>query len=127
MIQRKQTIYLFLVALLMVVSGIVSAADADKIHFLLLTVWSAIIAFASFATIFIYNKRRKQMTLCKVGIVALLIWMAGFIYIYYAIQHAALRYPLYAILPVVCIILYGMAYKGIKHDDDLVRSADRIR
>jgi hypothetical protein len=36
-------------------------------------------------------------------------------------------YPLYAILPIVSIILFWMAKKGIKHDDDLVRSADRLR
>ena len=30
-------------------------------------------------------------------------------------------------LPIVSIVLYWLAYKGIKHDDDLVRSADRLR
>ena len=127
MIQRKQTIYLFLVAMLMVVCGYYMFADSDKMYYIILAALSAVIAFASFLTIFCYNKRRRQMSYCRIGMIATLVWCAAFFYVHYVYSGAHSRIPLYALLPIVCIILFGMAYKGIKKDDDLVRSADRIR
>ena len=118
--QRKQTIYLFLVAILMVVASIYAMVVA-------LQVLGGIVAGLGIINIFQYKNRRKQMTLCTLGICLLLVWIACFCYDHYYLHGGATIYPLYAMLPIVSIILFWMARKGIKHDDDLVRSADRLR
>lgn len=118
--QRKQTIYLFLVALLMIAASVYAVI-------VVLQILGGLIAGLSTANIFQYKNRKKQMTVCTLGILLLVLWVAYFSYDHFYMHGGATRYPLYAMLPIVSIILFWMAKKGIKHDDDLVRSADRLR
>ena len=84
----------------------------------------------SLLTIFQYRRRALQMRLCVVGIVLCLLW-----YGYYAFSALAslptggvtfhLRFA--ACLPLVAIILLALARRGVKADDKLVKSMDRIR
>lgn len=92
-----------------------------------LQVLGGIIAGLGAINIFQYKNRRKQMAFCTLGIFLLLVWIGCFCYDHYYLHGGAARYPLYALLPIVSIVLFWMARKGIKHDDDLVRSADRLR
>jgi hypothetical protein len=127
--QRKQTIYLALVAILMIVASIYAAIT-------ILQILGGIIAGLGALNIFQYKNRRKQMAFCTLGVLLLIVWIALFCFDHYHVfdgsssqlhLQAAVRYPLYALLPVVSIVLFALARKGIKHDDDLVRSADRLR
>ena len=118
--QRKQTIYLALIAILMVVASIYAVV-------VILQVLGGLIAGLGCANIFQYKNRKRQMALCSLGILMLLVWVGIFCYDHYYLHGGSTMYPLYAILPIVSIILFWMAKKGIKHDDDLVRSADRLR
>ena len=118
--QRKQTIYLALVAMLMIAASIYAVI-------VVLQVLGGIIAGLGALNIFQYKNRRKQMAFCTLGILMLLAWIGYFCYDHFYLHGGATMYPLYAILPIVSIILFWMARKGIKHDDDLVRSADRLR
>lgn len=94
--------------------------------YIVLQIIGGLIAGLSTADIFQYRNRKKQMKICTMGILLLLLWIGFFAYDYY-INSSVSIIPLYALLPVVSIILFWMAKKGIKADDDLVRSADRIR
>lgn len=80
-------------------------------------------------TIFLYKNRVLQMKFCSLQVVLYGVW-----YVYY-IYSILETYPVLGsfkmnwsvCLPLVCIILCTMAHRGIKNDENLVRSADRIR
>lgn len=95
--------------------------------FIVLQVLGGVIAGLSFANIFQYEKLKRQLAVCTVGILLLLVWIGLFCYDHYYIHGGATMYPLYAMLPVVCIILFLLARKGIKHFIHLLKSADRVR
>ncbi|MBQ9236832.1 MAG: DUF4293 domain-containing protein [Prevotella sp.] len=118
--QRKQTIYLALVTILMVVASVYAIS-------VILQILGGVIAGLGCANIFQYKTRKRQMFFCTLGILMLLAWVGLFCYDHFYVHGGAVRYPLYAILPIVSIILFWMAKKGIKHDEDLVRSLDRLR
>lgn len=118
--QRKQTIYLILAVFLMVVAVFVARE-------VVLQVASGVIALLAAVTIFFFENRPLQRKMCMAGQVLLLAWL-----IYYAVVNCYMessRSPLQfeLCLPVVTYIMFRLANAGIKHDDDLVRSADRIR
>ena len=154
MIQRKQTLFLlgvFIAVLLCLFFPVASTepvamGDAAYIFNLGVKCDNAIVSFAStplfvllslsgaisLVTIFLYKKRKLQIKLCLWAVAFLLLW-----YGYYAllvckvivlpISSAAIRISFTACLPLVAIILLFMARSGIKHDEKLVRAADRIR
>lgn len=80
-------------------------------------------------TIFLYHNRRLQMRLC--------VWMevlyaAWYIYLLWPVFHVfgmigSFRANWTTCLPFISIVLCMMAHHAIKKDEDLVRSADRIR
>ena len=39
----------------------------------------------------------------------------------------SLSFTVYSLFPIIALVLFFMAYKAIKKDDDLVKSLDRIR
>ena len=85
-------------------------------------------AMTSAMAIPMYSNRKKQIMVCWLSILLTFMWIAYFIYdSYFVTGDSMMRYPLYAMLPVVCIILIFLAIKGIKHDEELIRSTDRIR
>lgn len=119
--QRKQTIFLAIVAILMIVCCI------TELQQMVLPCGSAIVCAHSVKTILTYKDRKKQMTQCRIGILACLVLIGLFAFYYWDELQTMGNIPAYPCLCLVSAILYEMAYKGVKHDDDLVRSADRIR
>ncbi len=81
-------------------------------------------------TIFLYKKRGLQMRLCIINIL-LLIGATGVIYYYIAAAfknfEATVSYGISAIMPLVAAVLTYMAYRGVRKDELLVISMDRIR
>jgi len=81
-------------------------------------------------TIFLYKKRGLQMRLCIINIL-LLIGSVGMIYYYvgFALSdiEADVSYQVFALMPLIAAILTYMAYRGIRKDELLVISMDRIR
>jgi small-conductance mechanosensitive channel len=149
MIQRKQTLFLLGAILSLVVClclpigafepkamgiapvwynlGIVNngALTVYVVPFILL----ALAVIVALISIFLYKKRKTQMRLCSVGAVLCLAWV-----VYYVIAGlsafqslGAFKLKFAACLPLIGIVFFIMARRGIKHDDDLIRSADRIR
>ena len=80
-------------------------------------------------TIFAYSNRMFQSKLCMVCILLCILWLGGYAYYGYGIPHegATFRIAFPACLPLINIILYALARRGIISDEKLVRSENRIR
>ena len=116
MIQRKQTLFLLVAAIL----GLVFWLSWP------LFVIQAFASVLSLYTIFIYKKRPLQAKLCLVTILIHFAWyiaLAALIHQGKADQNL----PIVACFPLIAAILCFMARKAILADERLVRAADRIR
>jgi len=150
MIQRLQSVYLLLTTLLsflflkngfiafsdesdsvinFTISGI-SGVSETLIKTLPVTLLMFIIPVVSFLTIFLYKNRRVQLILSKtiLGFISAFI-IALVIYSYIVINryNAEIIPGLKMAIPVVQFILSYLAYRGVKKDDDRVKSYDRLR
>ena len=81
--------------------------------------------------IFLYKKRKLQIRICIYSII-LAFGLIGLIYYYFVVGFRQLDDPAYAlqfplVLPAVFIILIYLAFRGIRKDEIMVRSLDRIR
>ncbi len=150
MIQRKQTIWLLLASLIILLTlyipyGIHSVSSIDTTSIIetdltaktntLLLILAILSAAFSFFIIFLYNNRKLQMKLC---LLAILIVLAILAYQFYdASQTAAgnklavgiLGSKIYlgVAIPILSIFFLMMAYTGIKKDEKLIRDSDRLR
>ena len=136
MIQRKQTIFLLLSMLVIALSfffpilGVEGAVGQEDLLFNLSAMggtMSGNIVLLNGAAIFAYKERRKQMKMILGGVALMVIW---YLLIAITIHWADVRlyhWHISAILPLLVIILNLMAYKGVKHDENLIKSMDRIR
>lgn len=95
-----------------------------------LLVFAFITVLLNLITIFLYKKRILQMRLAVYNTI-LLIGLQGVIaYTIYATSdnlNAEVFLQYAAIFPIIIAILHLLAFKYIKRDEELVRSADRIR
>ena len=138
-IQRKQSLFLLITAILMGVFAFMpSLWDAngntilggyregiDMLPFVL----SCLIALLSFITIFKFKSLRFQKILCVVNILLIIATLATICVI--ALMHkdcdllGSMTY--YNILPLLAIIFLLLAHKGISHDQRLLSGSSRIR
>lgn len=93
----------------------------------LLAVISVAAAIISFVTIFLYKNRKMQMRNCRNAQILLLLWYCVCAWVVYGEREAGFTVQFALYIPLVSNVLLQLAYKGIKHDDELVRSADRLR
>jgi glucan phosphoethanolaminetransferase (alkaline phosphatase superfamily) len=155
MIQRIQTVYLLLTTILSVIflnghlikfTGgqknvldissdgvrIVDNIDGSTTLWILLLLTSLVllILLFSFIAVFFYRKRKIQMKLAGglIILVCLLILGSAFYYFFVTRQYAGeIRLGMnMLILPVMLLASY-LAYRGIKKDEELVKSYDRLR
>lgn len=112
MIQRVQTLFLLLAAVLAVVCLV--------LRWQLIDILNGLSAVLSVYTIFIYKRRITQARLCLLGIGIIFVW-----YILLAVFQGRVEYV--DTLPMVNAILIFLARKRILADERLVRAADRIR
>ena len=154
MIQRVQTIYLFFASALMFsmfffplalmadheggfyyfdLTGIyegVGETATKTIPVLPLRFLVIVTAALSFLTIFFYKRRIFQIRLCIFNILMHIGFYALFFFYYF---HAMNRLEIFAdfkitvVFPVIAVILVFLATRGIRRDELLVRSYDRIR
>lgn len=105
-----------------------------------LVIISILIQLVAVATIFMYKKRALQIMLCKfnflliTAFIALLFLVYGkyqAIAQYYAntIESATVvaHYKFALALPILALVFNFLAIRFIKKDEDLIRSADRVR
>ena len=152
MIQRIQTLYLFVVALLMsltlfmpIASFTVAGQTYELTAFTLrcgdaseTTVWMGIMlslaAALPLVNIFLFKRRVLQIRLCAVEIILLLgslvmiglyYWLTSRIFEGVAIDHRQFGWA--APMPILAIVVTYLASRAIFKDEVLVRSLDRIR
>ncbi|MET3730999.1 DUF4293 domain-containing protein [Moheibacter stercoris] len=135
MIQRKQSIYLFLAGLVSGVSTWVAnlwviakewMQPEDNMITLLLFLISAVL---SILTIFLFKNRKSQMRLTTVNIV-LNILLIG--YLAYSLTNLPGGFSdsekgIGLFVPFISILLLVIANRFIKKDEELVKSVDRFR
>ena len=149
MIQRKQSIWLVIASLIILLtlfipygvhmeslteSSTVAQTDLTaqtSILLLCLTIASSIF---SFFTIFLYGNRKRQMKLCLLSVLLALSVLAYQLYnttqsagnkIVVGILGSAIY--LGVLIPILSVFFIMMAYIGIKKDEKLIRDSDRLR
>ncbi|MBI5219932.1 MAG: DUF4293 domain-containing protein [Bacteroidia bacterium] len=149
MIQRIQTLFLLLAALAFVLlfftplaslrvnsqdyvfttSGIRSVAPVTNlgISTIPLLALHMILTAICLVTIFLYKKRPLQVKMCFLGLVLSLGLMALIFFHIISVQTNEIKYSWPLILPPLAIGFILLAYRGIRKDEKLVRSLDRIR
>ena len=130
MIQRIQTVYLFFVFCLTAILVFIPFSTLNSFSEGFFMGFNAVIAVAAIVSIFLYKNRRMQLRLCYAmltGFVAIYL-----IYFIFNMQNFSLaelfghvRYTF--VFPFISIILVYLAIRGIKKDEKLVRSLDRLR
>ena len=112
MIQRKQTVFLLLAAIIAVVCAVLRLQWIDLVE--------GLSAVLSVYTIFMYKQRLRQAKLCLAGLFLVFVW-----YVLLAVYQGYVTTT--DSLPMVSAIFIFLARKGILADEKLVRAADRIR
>ncbi len=152
MIQRIQTIYLFLAAALAATFIFLPAAtlfapsapvifsptgfyEAGTNHEMAATVPLAIVAALSallpLINIFLYRNRPLQMRVCRTTTLLLLaVYIVFGIYVHTmsaTLQSESTQWGASLTMPAVALILNEIALRRVRADERLVRSADRLR
>ena len=140
MIQRQQTLWLILATICAFLSfqfpfvtGKETVANSSALqesvidagsNLFLLILTGASIAL-SLITIFQFKDRKLQIKLCIAGILVSVI-----IIVLYIVSYTNLVNPvpaLWCILPFLVLFSYVLAYRGVRHDERLVKSLDKLR
>ncbi len=156
MIQRKQSVYLLLVAVMMSWLLIrpyaeITIADGRMLifHSLAIKNYSTphdfvnymytiplvlivlLTGILNFINIFLFRRRILQIRLCVVSSVLLVLILLTMLYYYVMIrnsmEHSLHAFRVAAIFPIIGIIFNFLAYRAIHGDELLVKSYDRIR
>ena len=135
MLQRIQTIYLLLVAI--VSSGLIFVfilwKNEDELVFAIdkPIIFSAFLSIALLAiiTIFKFKDRKSHCVLGRLNIILNLILLGFFVYQSLNLSGETMvsEKGIGMLLPFVSIVLLALANKAIKKDEDLVKSVDRLR
>jgi len=154
MIQRIQSIYLFLVGVIslilfflpicefnsattsypvMLTDAFSQSAVSRPSGLLYMAIINGFIIIDSFIIIFMFKKRVLQVKMATVVLIMLLAFIILLMVISglrsegSQIEGLVKSYKIGAFLPPISVILTMLAIRGIKKDEALVRSADRIR
>ena len=123
MIQRKQSVFLLLAAIL----GVLIIVNYPMWPlFLLALVASSLSIF----TIFKFKRRLLQARLCVLTTVLFLLWYPAVLLVNKFMMPSGLQFDIvnvWGALPAISAILCMLARRGIMDDERLVRAADRIR
>ena len=136
MIQRIQTVYLFLAFICMGVLPFVfplwkDAAGKD-FYFMMNTAYAALFGLSmtlSLISIFGYKKRQNQFVMNRLNMILNVILLGLFVYRLLSLsgETTVSEKGIGMFLPIVSIVLLVLANKAIKKDEDLVKSVDRLR
>lgn len=96
-----------------------------------LVAFVCIIAILSLSIIFFFKNRKRQLKLIKISILLTIILIVGIFIIYSRVITSQLvvneTFNTGAFFPLITLLFLVLAYRGVKKDDKLVRSADRLR
>ena len=136
MIQRIQTVYIILVALL---TGVLpfylslwTGIEGNTV-FAMDIIWVAVIFAASSAlaliTIFLFKKRNNQFVFNRLNIILNLFLLGFFVYrsLNLSGETSVSEKGIGMLIPVFSIVFLVLANRAVKKDEDLVKSVDRLR
>ena len=136
MIQRIQTVYIILVALL---TGVLpfyfslwTGIEGNTV-FAMDIIWVAVIFAASSAlaliTIFLFKKRKNQFVFNRLNIILNLFLLGFFVYrsLNLSGETSVSEKGIGMLIPVFSIVFLVLANRAVKKDEDLVKSVDRLR
>ncbi len=142
MIQRIQTVYLFLIAILscalifvfnlwQISEAKVFAFDlfsAEGMLHKLVPVFFVLSGLVALGTIFLYKNRQLQFVLGRIIILINLFLLGILIYLSLNLPgEVSSEKGIGMFIPTIVVLLSVMANKAIKKDEDLVKSVDRLR
>lgn len=139
MIQRIQTVWLLLAAIVM--TGVfyfpiykfpqgqemIVGSDFGAVALTGLSILLSLVALLSF------KNRKNQLKLCWLNMLCCLVLLVWLFYSVSNFQSKSLDvaaggyYWIGAFLPLICIVILFMARSGIKKDEKVVKSMDRLR
>ena len=139
MLQRIQTIYLILAA---VITGVLpfifplwkEQVGTEIVDFYFMKEMSYVALFGlstalSVVSIISFNKRQNQFVMGRLNIILNLILLGLFVYRLLTLsgETTVSEKGIGMFLPIVAIVFLVLANKAIKMDEDLVKSVDRLR
>ena len=152
MIQRIQTVFLVVslcflipmffspIAELMIESGEIQyfslvgfyQTEAGAVHSInchyLVMILGIVICALSLIAIFMYHKRTLQIRLCLYNIFLLVGLMGVVLFVLYVGQNIqSISFNVPVVFPVISIILHYLALRGIRKDEQMVQSLNRLR
>jgi hypothetical protein len=156
MIQRKQSIFLLIVAVLMswtlirpyaelvlsdgytlvfyslFIEKHATALEAENIKYTVpLFLLILVTASLNLVNIFLYTRRILQIRLCLASAVLLVLITLTMLYYFtmarYSNDYTLHAFRLAAIFPIIGIVMNFLAFQGINHDQEIIKSYDRIR
>ena len=137
MIQRVQTIYLFLAAAAVILFNYLSLGtdmDPDPVVLIYgkqiapLFLGSVAIAAISLINIFLYSNRTLQMRVCRFNLFLLVALIGATTYFLFGIPSVAVEMPGVGLaMPLFAMIFSFLGLKKIGADEKIVRSMDRLR
>ncbi len=94
-----------------------------------LVVWAVLAIVLPLVAIFLFSNRKRQIKLASLAHVANVLWYAGFVVACFMANGTCGEYTfsIGCLFPLLSILMLFLAQKAIKHDEALVRAADRIR
>ena len=142
MIQRIQTVFLALIVILFVVLNFVPVLGYEFMHGAMewkvlsgipgFLAGDAVIALLALVTIFLYKNRKRQMRICTAGmllgiLLPLGFWLISLLYTNAGEVRIIVHYGIGFWLTLANPVLFFLARRSVKKDEELVRSADRLR
>ncbi|HLN19613.1 MAG TPA: DUF4293 family protein [Bacteroidales bacterium] len=144
MIQRKQTLYLLLTTILSVLflsNQIITATDTSFFTFtgyhqqgsnevtgyIYFTALLIAVPLLSAITIFVYQNRKLQLRLTMILIILIIVLCGVAVYLVFSFTGGNIILRPKLILPALMLVFSFKALGGIKKDEAIVRSYDRLR
>lgn len=150
MIQRIQSLYILLAFFLGLISLYIPwvtyqqsdvsfvfklfSSDQAVLSAMLTSTMVAVFCAIALGSLISFKNRKRQMMLVKVTMVIALLVISAFAFDHYQnIQvlkvdgELSMNYGLPAVFPVINLILLWLAHRGVKKDEDLIKSVDRLR
>lgn len=136
MIQRIQTLFLLVVALLAGVApffiNLWVTADGNKFFAqqeMLISIVFYVITVLALVAIFLFKKRQNQFVVNRITIILNLFLLGFFVYrsLNLSGETAVSEKGIGMLIPVFSIVFLVLANRAIKKDEDLVKSVDRLR
>lgn len=134
-IQRIQTLYLLVAALLMALFCFLPFAVGAELDYLAyrvadaptLLVLGIVCAALLLLDIFLFKTLRLQMRVARIALVLTLVTAAMSIVVCSRIDGAAVNVWCGIVVPLAALVATWLALRGMAHDHKLLSSADRLR